>query len=389
MTTRLYYRDAALLDFSARVLDLADDGRRVYLDASAFYPTSGGQPHDAGTLGGASVVDVVDEGDRVAHLLDAPLAAAVGDTVAGAVDAARRLDHMQQHTGQHLLSAVFADLLGADTASVHFGADSSTIELTVPALDRAQVLAVEARANALVAADLAVAVSFEDAATATGLRKPSDRAGELRIVAIDGVDRSACGGTHVSSTARIGAVLLRRVERVRQNARIEFVCGLRAVRRARADYDALAEVAASFSAGVDQVPALVRTQGEGARETQSRAERLEREVAALRATSLVAAAEPDAQGVRWVVERTSGPVDALRALALAVAEQPRAVFVALGAEPAAVLVAASADGGVDAGAVLKRALAEVGGKGGGSPRLAQGRVPDAASLDRVRAVLVP
>jgi alanyl-tRNA synthetase len=381
MTTRIYYTDAGRLAFSARVVDVADEGRRVYLDRTAFYPTSGGQPHDLGTLGGVDVLDVVDEDDRVAHLVAAPLA--LGADVDGAVDAARRLDHMQQHTGQHLLSAVFADVLGAETASVHFGPALSTIELAGGAVDRDGLLAVERRANELVAADVPVTVTFEDAATAAGLRKPTGRTGEIRVVTIDGVDRSACGGTHVASTARIGAVLLRRVERVRQNARVEFVCGLRAARRARADYDALAEIAAGFSAGVDQAPTLVRAQTDAARDAQARAERLAKELATLRAASLVAAAAPDARGARWVVERASGPVDELRALALAVAERPGGVFIALGTEPPAVLVAASPESGVDAGAAVKAALAAVGGKGGGSPRLAQGRVPDVGALDRV------
>jgi len=387
MTTRIYYTDAECVAFSARVVDVADDGRRVYLDRTAFYPTSGGQPHDVGTLGDVPVVDVVDEDERVAHVLAAPLAIDVGATVDGAVDAARRVDHMQQHTVQHLLSAVFADLLGAETASVHFGPALSTIELAGGTVDRDGLLAVEARANALVAADVPVAVTFEDAAAATGLRKPTGRTGEIRIVSIDGVDRSACGGTHVRSTARIGAVLLRRVERIRQNARVEFVCGLRAARRARVDYDALAEVAAAFSTNVDQAPATARAQAEALRDALGSVERLTKDLAALRAESLVAAAAPDARGARWIVQRVPGKVDELRALALSVAERPRGVFVALGAEPPAVLVAAAADSGVDAGAVLKGALAQVGGKGGGSPRLAQGKVPNEADLDRVAALL--
>ncbi|AHG87970.1 Threonyl/alanyl tRNA synthetase SAD [Gemmatirosa kalamazoonensis] len=385
MTTRIYYTDAECVAFSARVVDLAEDGRRVYLDRTAFYPTSGGQPHDVGTLGDVPVVDVVDEDERVAHVLAAPLALDVGATVDGAVDAARRVDHMQQHTGQHLLSAVFADLLGAETASVHFGPALSTIELAGGTVDRDGLVAVEARANALVAADVPVAVTFEDAAAATGLRKPTGRTGEIRVVSIDGVDRSACGGTHVRSTARIGAVLLRRVERIRQNARVEFVCGLRAARRARADYDALADVAAAFSTSVDQAPATARAQAEALRDALGSVERLTKDLAALRAESLVAAAVPDARGARWIVQRVPGKVDELRALALAVAERPGGVFVALGAEPPAVLVAAAADSGVDAGAVLKEALAQVGGKGGGSLRLAQGKVPNVADLDRVAA----
>src|SRR6476646_7893485 len=132
MTHRLYYTDAELTEFTAAIVDLADGGRRAYLDATAFYPTSGGQPNDTGTLGGVRVVDVIDEGERIAHVLEAPLPLGASSALAGVVDAERRLDHMQQHTGQHLLSAVFADLLGAETTSVHFGPEVATLDLDVP-----------------------------------------------------------------------------------------------------------------------------------------------------------------------------------------------------------------------------------------------------------------
>ena len=181
MTERLYYRDAYLTEFEAEVVTLSDDGRRAYLDRTAFYPTSGGQPHDTGRLGSARVLDVVDEDERIAHLLDRPLAPG---RVQGAVDRERRLDHMQQHTGQHLLSAVFAELYGHETTSVHFGASSSTLDLATAELSHARVLAAEERANAVVTGNRPVEVGFEDAATAVGLRKVPDRAGTLRIVTI-------------------------------------------------------------------------------------------------------------------------------------------------------------------------------------------------------------
>jgi alanyl-tRNA synthetase len=392
MTDRLYYTDAHLTHFSARILDLEDAGRRVYLDRSAFYPTSGGQPHDLGTLAGVPVIDVVDEGERVAHVLAEPLTepltepAAGGREVDGVVDWARRFDHMQQHTGQHLLSAVFADRFGWETLSVHFGAAVSTLDLDVGDLPRAALVDAERAANELVASARPVRVAFEDAAAAARLRKPTDRAGTIRVVSIDGVDRSACGGTHVASTGAIGVVLLRRVERVRKSARVEFVCGLRAARRARADYDALADVAASFSAAVDDVPALVRSARDEARAAHAESERRRAELAALRAGALHDAASPNARGVRVVVERLAagqGGAEALRPLALAVAERPRTVFVGTSEEPPAVLVATSPDAGVDAGGMLRTALAASGGRGGGSPRLAQGRVPSPATLDDV------
>jgi alanyl-tRNA synthetase len=383
MTDRLYYTDAALASFSARVAELADAGRRVYLDRTALYPTSGGQPHDLGTLAGVPVIDVVDEDARVAHLLAAPLPAAVGDEIEGVVDAARRLDHRQQHTGQHLLSAVFADLFGHATLSVHFGAESSTLDLDAARLSRETLLAVEARANALVAENRPVRVSFEDAAAAAGLRKPTDRTGTIRVVAIEGVDRSACGGTHVDATGAIGAVLLRGVERVRQSTRVEFVCGLRAARRARADHDALSAIAAGFSTAVDEAPAAVRQQGEQLRAARDRAERLGEEVAAYAARALWETAIPGPDGVRRVVQWAAdgAGVESLTAVARAVGALPGALYVGAARTPApAVLVATSADSALDAGALLREALAAHGGRGGGSARLAQGRVADAGSV---------
>jgi alanyl-tRNA synthetase len=382
MTERLYYTDAALLTFTARVAELADAGRRVYLDRTALYPTSGGQPHDHGTLGGVPVVDVVDEDARVAHVLAAPLAAAPGDEIAGVVEAARRRDHMQQHTGQHLLSAVFAELHGAETLSVHFGAESSTLDLAADRLPREALLAAEARANAVVAEARPVRVTFEDAAAAAGLRKPSDRTGTIRVVQIDGVDRSACGGTHVATTAGIGAVLLRRVERVRQATRVEFVCGDRALRRARADHEALAAAAAALSVAPDEAPAAVRAQGEQLRAARDEARRAAEAAAQHEARALWGAAAPGADGVRRLVQRAeSGGVEALGAVARAATALPGVLYVGWAEAPApALLVATSPDAPLDAGALLRAALAAHGGRGGGSARLAQGRLPTAESL---------
>src|SRR3954469_9368393 len=194
MTNRLYYTDAYRTSFTASVVDRSEDGLSVYLSETAFYPTSGGQPHDVGTLGGVSVVDVIDEDNRVAHVLDRPLEA---KDVVGAVDWPRRFDNMQQHTGQHLLSAVFEDLFGLKTVSVHFGDEYSTFDLDGDAVSPEQLRGAQRRSNEAVAENRAVAVTFEDAATATRLRKAVDRAGTLRVVSIEGLDRSACGGTHV------------------------------------------------------------------------------------------------------------------------------------------------------------------------------------------------
>lgn len=392
MTERLYYRDATLVTFDGVIAGLADGNRRAYLDRTAFYPTSGGQPHDVGTLGGIRVADVIDEGDVIGHVLDAPLDIPVGTEVHGEIDWPRRHDHMQQHTGQHLLSAVLDDRLGLRTVSVHFGPETSTLDV-VDHAGQGNVLApdviagVEMRANEIVREARPVTVTFEDAATATGLRKASDRDGVLRIVSIDGIDRSACGGTHVKSTAGIGAVLLRRQERVKQGLRIEFVCGDRAVRRARQDLEILTRVARTFSASIDEVARLVESQASQLSDLQSENRRLGESLAGYRAAELYAAATPRVDGVRVVVERVAVGADSARFIALAFAPLTRALFVATSNTPPSVLVATSTDSGIEAGKTLKPLLEKVGGRGGGSARLAQGTAPSTDAIDQVVAWL--
>ena len=388
MTERLYYHDATVRSFSARVVDVADEGRRVYLDRTAFYPTSGGQPHDEGTLDGSRVVDVVDEGERIAHILDAPLVKTPPAALAGEIDWHRRHDHMQQHTGQHLLSAVLDDMLGLRTVSVHFGTDTSTLDVADAAgqgtVLAADVLAnVELRANALVAEARPVVVGFEDGALVTGLRKSSDREGTLRIVTIEGIDRSACGGTHVATTAAIGPVLLRRQERVRQGLRIEFICGERAIRRVRRDLEILSQIARSYSASLDETAKLVEGQSAELAELQSENRRLNESLASYGAAELHRAASPRADGLRIVVHRVPAGADSARALALAFASLPRAVLVVASGTPPSILVATSTDSSLDAGKLLRPLLDRVGGRGGGSARLAQGSAPSPEAVDRV------
>jgi alanyl-tRNA synthetase len=380
VTDRLYYRDAYRTSFSAEVVDRSADGTRVYLKETAFYPTSGGQPHDVGRLGNVDVVDVIDEGDRIAHVLTAPLDSN-GHSVAATIDWKRRFDHMQQHTGQHLLSAVFEDLFGFRTVSVHFGPDYSTLDLDAESVSHKQLVDAETRANTIVSEARPVTVAFEDAAAATGLRKASDREGTLRIVSIDGIDRSACGGTHVRSTAEIGVVLVRSVEKVRKTTRVEFVCGARAVRRARRDYESLSQIAASLSASLDDAAPLVTAQADRVKESDSARKKLEKELAIFQARQRYDAATPDERGVRTVVIRDAASMDELRTLAQAAFALPAVVVVGALSNPPSVLVASSEDSGVDAGRLLKERLAAVGGRGGGSPRLAQGSVPDTSAVN--------
>jgi alanyl-tRNA synthetase len=385
MTSRLYYTDAYTTAFDGCITEISADGQRVYLDRTAFYPTSGGQPFDLGSLGGARVTDVVDEDERVAHVLAAPFSGhTIGDTVRGEIDWQRRFDHMQQHTGQHLLSAVFADLFGYETVSVHFGAERSSLDLGVGAIDAARLGEAERRANEIVWENRPVGVSFEDASTATGLRKPPPREGTLRIVTIAELDRSACGGTHVRATGEIGAITLRGTERIRKQTRVEFLCGTRVVRQARADFEALSAIALFVKASLAEAPALVAAQSAELRDATAARKRLEGELAIHQARALYEMTGPTPAGVRVaVLRRDGGSLEEIRPLAQAFASLPRTVFVAAVASPATVLVAASDDAGIDAGSLLKSALTAVAGRGGGSPRLAQGTVPNADALDGV------
>lgn len=381
MTERLYYHDSYLAEFRARVVDASPDRQRIYLDRTAFYPTSGGQPFDTGQLGGRTVVEVIDEGDRIAHVLSESLN---GSEVEGRIDLSRRVDHMQQHTGQHVLSAVFEEWLGLHTVSFHLGAESSTIDLEGGAVDARTLVEAERRANEIVCENRPVSVQFESAAEARGLRKATAREGTLRIVSIEALDRSACGGTHVRSTGEIGAVLLRRIEKIRQSVRVEFLCGMRAVRRARADYEALARAAQLFSAPLDEVPAAVAAQAESTRAAEKARRKLELDLAVYRGRDLHDATPPAADGFRRVRRLLeTGNLEELRALAQSFTALPKAVFVAALSQPPSVLLAVSADAGIDAGKTLKAALEKAGGRGGGSPRMAQGSVATAELLERV------
>jgi len=367
MTDRLYYQDSYLTEFRARVVEASPDQLRVYLDRTAFYPTSGGQPFDLGELGGVEVAEVIDEEERIVHVLRAPLAA---PDVAGRIDWERRFDHMQQHTGQHLLSAVLLELFNAPTVSFHLGADSSTIDVA-GALNDEQLRQSERRANQVVFENRPVSVTFQHSSGDLGLRKPTERTGEVRIVTIQDLDRSACGGTHVRATGEIGAILIRKLDRIRGNLRVEFVCGMRAIHCARSDFAALSEIARTFSAPLEETPALANAQREKLLDADRTRRKLSAELAQLRGRALYA-------------ETLS---DEIRTEAQSFTESPLAIFLALVANPPSLLLAVSKDAGIHAGDLLKRLLAEAGGRGGGNATLAQGSLPTPAALDGVAQAL--
>ncbi len=377
MTERLYYSDSYLRKFDARVVT---GGTEVVLDCTAFYPTSGGQPNDIGSLGGVRVLDVIDdEAKGIVHVLDGPLEE--GALVTGEVDWPHRFDHMQQHTGQHLLSAVFHDLFGWATLSFHLGAETSTVDLGTAAASQAQIERAEGEANGRIAANLPVLVSFEEAESVEGLRKSSERTGTLRVVSIEGLDRSACGGTHVRATGEIGCLLIRKLEKIRGSLRIEFVCGRRAVERARGDYNALSAAARHFSATLEETPALVAALLEQTKEAEKARKKLALEFAAMRGRELYMSTEAGPGGLRVHIARPGGLDDELRALAQSFTSRPGARFVAACAAPPSLMYAA-ADGEDAAGSRMKPILESLGGRGGGNARLAQGSLPDADAVER-------
>jgi alanyl-tRNA synthetase len=371
VTRRLYYDDSYLREFTAHIT--AIEGERVYLDRTAFYPTSGGQPFDTGTIDGLAVGEVIDEGDAVAHLL-------VGSPkregeVACVIDWGRRFDHMQQHTGQHLLSGVLHGEYGIETVSFHLGSEASTIDLSTASIAEPALAEMEGRINEVICENRPVTVSYHEDGAGAGLRKASMREGTLRVVSIDGLDRSACGGTHVRATGEIGAVLLGKLEKVRGNVRLEFFCGARAVKRARTAADVLNRIARVYSSTWMEVPGLVAAQAERLAESEKQRQKLAVELAESRGRQLHAGTVASAGGLR--LHRRDGRVadEELRAEASAFASCGRAVFIAADRESGALLLAVSSDAEVKAGAALQAAVAKFGGRGGGGATLAQGRVP--------------
>ena len=366
-TERIYYVDSYARSFRARVV--TSEPGRVCLDRTAFYPTSGGQPFDTGSLGGIEVSDVVDDGDVVWHIVD--------HEVAGEVDCLvnwpRRFDHMQQHTGQHLLSAVAMEEFGWETLSFHMGAEVSTVELRTPGISRLEMVRMEELANARIAESRPVSIRFEDSESAAGLRKASGRTGTLRLIEIDRLDRSACGGTHVRNTSEIGCLLLREVEKVRGNARLSFVCGGRAVKRSRQEFDVLAEVARVYSSPWADAGEAASRQSAKLVDAEKRARTAELAAASFEGAELYRTTEPAASGLRVHCGRAEQMRDAARHRAQSFTAGSRAVYV--GIAGTTVLLAVSADSGLHAGNLLKEALAANGGRGGGAALLAQGSAP--------------
>jgi len=398
LTDRLYYTDSFLQQFDAHVVRVDGETGAITLDRSAFYPTSGGQLFDTGWLdvtgaGGIEmhlrVKDVAEDGcsGDVLHLVAEHVPALpTGAAVRGAIDAERRRDHMQQHSGQHVLSAAFERLYGFVTVSFHMGDESCTIDLATAKLSPKQIEAAECLANEIIAEDRGVEIRFATPQEARdmGVRKiPLAEREKLRLIDIQEFDLNACGGTHVRSTGQIGGLLLRKTEKVKQGVRVEFVCGLRAVRTARRDFQTLADAAALFSTHTGEVPQQVQKALDEIRAGQKAQHRLVEEVAELLAERLLGSAK-DRSGHKLVVqflpERDLGFVKML-AQKLTRAGKAVALLGCGGSQPS-VVFAQTPGLPHDMGALMRQTVERLGTRGGGARDMSQGGVADAASAEQ-------
>ena len=394
MTTRLYYTDPLLRAFDASVVSCEPSGAgfEAVLDQTAFYPTSGGQPFDTGTLAGVRVLDVVDGDDgRITHVTEGPIAA--GAVVHGEIDWARRFDHMQQHTGQHILSAAFDRGFHVRTMSFHLGAETATIDLARE-VTPAEIADAERAANQVVWEDRPVQVRFvsDEEAARLPLRKDPARTGQLRIVDVTEFDLSACGGTHVPQTGMIGIIAVAGWERFKGATRLTFVCGGRVLRAFGALRETVTASTRSLSVLPGELPAAIERLQAEIKEAGRAIRRLDEELAGFRAADFREKAEtigPHRGVLRALPEEDAA---AMKTLAMAIVSEPGFLVVFAGqGRPTPVVIARSADVAIDAGGWIKRAASELGGRGGGRAEQAQGGIDASADrvLDFARQTFVP
>lgn len=397
LTDRLYYHDSFLREFDAAVISCTPEGPRwkVILNKTAFYPTSGGQPHDLGTLGDVQVVEVVDAPNIAAgpeasnpgdphHVVHYTTAEVAAGPIHGRIDWSRRLDHMQQHTAQHLLSAAFIELFGFQTVSFHLGKEISTIDLAAPSVVLRQVEAAERRTNEIVFENRPVVIRFGTAQqlAESGIRKKVDREGILRVIEIEGFDRQPCGGTHLARTGQAGLTLLRKLERSREHWRIEFVAGYRALAAARSDFATLTQAASLLSCALADVPAGITKIIEDRRTSNTAIKHLEERLANLEAQSLLQQHPETSSGPRLILAMPPDATPAyLALLAAKLVAEKNVIALLVSRESGHVAAARSAELTQDLGATLRESLREFNGKGGGAKHFAQGALPDPTQAD--------
>jgi len=386
-TERLYYQDSRLLEFDARVIGLSelDDGQiAVTLDRTAFYPTGGGQPADTGMLGDARVVDCIDtEDEGVLHVIQGP-APETGDRVHGTIDWLRRLDHLQQHTGQHILSAAFVQLFDAPTLSFRVLEHECEIDVALVEPTDERIEQAVDRANQIIWQSRPISirlVTAEEAATLP-LRKEPARAGDLRLIEIGDFDLTPCGGTHASSTGEVGVIVVRTWERAKGLTRIHFMAGVRALADYRKANQTAREVAELFSAGRDDSPAQVARLVEDHKKLRRRVAELEQIACRVEADELLHDSTVRKELSQGAAERAriiakvfdDRDAESLKQLALALIAHPNtiAILVSRDGDAGRLVFARSADAAGDMNTLMREACSVIDGRGGGKPDMAQG-----------------
>lgn len=384
MTKRLYYDAPYEVEFEAHILERrpVESGIGLVLDQTAFYPTSGGQPCDQGWLDDVPVTNVYEEGEQIVHVAERDVP---GEAVRGRIQWARRFDHMQQHTGQHILSEAFQQLLGAATVSFHLGAEISTIDLDIAALSPEDVVRVEELVNSIIWEDRPISARFYEERELAGmpLRKLPGKVEVIRIVAIRDFDYSPCGGTHCASTGSVGLLKIRRWERRGQETRVEFLCGGRALRDYAWKHEAVMRLANAFGVQGRELEATVSRLSEEARETRRELQALRDQLLDYEAGAL--SADACRVGNFKIVRRIFEGRDQenVRHLALRIisAAGHIAVFGISDSEKGRLILACAKDVPGDMASVLRETCRKFGGGGGGQPRLAQGGGLDATRLE--------
>lgn len=394
MTERLYYRNAGLKEFEADVISSLPSGNstkhaarwHVFLDRTAFYPTSGGQPNDIGTLGGAEVMDVFEDSDnRVVHVTNQPLACG---RVRGKIAFARRFDHMQQHTGSHILSAAFLRLYGIPAISFHLGHEVSTIDVATPSLSQEQLRAAEQLCNDIIREDLAIEVHLDErrempSASARGGATANKK---LRLIEIQGLDVQPCGGTHVGSTGQIGLLLLRKTARLKANCRIEFVCGVRAAQFAQKDYAVIRDAAQQLSCTFANLPTAIATVVAERDASVAFRDRMREDMARLHADFLLGQYSKSAESGRVITHIFDKQESAyLKLIALRLMEAPGTIALLGSRKEGCVVFAQSPGLPTNMRSLLESVLVPSGGKGGGMKDIAQGMAANQVSLDLLLA----
>ena len=380
MTERLYYDNAYLTEFDCCVLACRENGAHfdVLLDRSAFYPTSGGQPFDTGTLGNAQVIDVnVIDGD-VWHTVTQPLTP--GTTVHGCIDWPRRFDHMQQHAADHMIASALHRLMGGVTIGLHISGDMSTIDVSMPGgatrLSDEDIRRIEEDVNERIQRDVPVRCWFPEAAelAALPLRKPPTVDEHVRIVAIGEDEMVACGGTHPATAGQLGLVKIVSVTPARGKMRVAFLAGARAMADYRRVSEAAHQAAGMLSTGVENLAASVSALQEKLRAAEFELVRLRREQLLNQAEQFIAEAEALPGGARLIARFVDADAMLLRDLASKLIEAPGmiALLGAMNGDQAIYVFGRASDVNVHMGTLLKESSLPLGGKGGGRPDFAQG-----------------